>query len=387
MFDLDAKQWDRPLLEISSSPHLQLLLALMKVGDWEHALLVLQWMQVVLGVQAANEPAVSAALLAHLKTLLQPAYEALYPLGALGGNVLDKPPYRAVFSGSSSSSAALPPAPGPALNPVVYEVCQALAQVVLPGLSMSPANYALATAVWEVLELLSFPDRAEVYRRALEASTATPCSDAAGLLAVKAFKRLKGRLALPAQEDSRQAVAAYCVAPVLWQLPLVLAAIAAMRKEVIRQYAHLLSKITHATPLQVADSLMWWAKSSPAMVEDLAEIIKVPSTFTMDALTYQVLFSWGKLGKPKMKQDGANEEAWVQGLATLVGCACRAHPLSSFDLSIIFRYLFDGIKAGDALDMILLRCVLAKMTGIDGDLGTTEAIRVSGGSLQSAPVS
>jgi hypothetical protein len=34
----------------------------------------------------------------------------------------------------------------------------------------------------------------------------------------------------------------------------------------------------------------------------------------------QVLFSWGKLGKPKMKQDGANEEAWVQGLATLVGC-------------------------------------------------------------------
>jgi hypothetical protein len=33
---------------------------------------------------------------------------------------------------------------------------------------------------------------------------------------------------------------------------------------------------------------MWWAKSSPAMVEDLAEIIKVPSTFTMDALTYQV---------------------------------------------------------------------------------------------------
>lgn len=37
-----------------------------------------------------------------------------------------------------------------------------LAEVVLPGLSMSPSNYALATAVWDVLELLSFPDRAEV---------------------------------------------------------------------------------------------------------------------------------------------------------------------------------------------------------------------------------
>jgi len=51
---------------------------------------------------------------------------------------------------------------------------------------------------------------------------------------------------------------------------------------------------------------------------------------------------------------------------TCCTAACRAHPLSSFDLSIIFRYLFDGIKAGDALDMILLRCVMAKMTGIDG---------------------
>jgi len=50
-----------------------------------------------------------------------------------------------------------------------------------------------------------------VYRQALEASAACPCSDAAGLLAVKAFKRLKGRLALAAQEDSRQALALLCV--------------------------------------------------------------------------------------------------------------------------------------------------------------------------------
>lgn len=34
----------------------------------------------------------------------------------------------------------------------------------------------------------------------------------------------------------------------------------------------------------------------------------------------QVLYCWGRLGKLKMKQDGANEEAWVTGLATLVGC-------------------------------------------------------------------
>jgi hypothetical protein len=45
---------------------------------------------------------------------------------------------------------------------VHLQVCKVLAEVVLPGLAMSPSNYALATAVWDVLELLSFPDRAEV---------------------------------------------------------------------------------------------------------------------------------------------------------------------------------------------------------------------------------
>jgi hypothetical protein len=78
----------------------------------------------VLGVQAANESAVSSALLSYLKTLLQPVFNALYPQGALGGNLLDKPPYRALLNGStaSSSSTSLLTARGPALDPRVFEL-------------------------------------------------------------------------------------------------------------------------------------------------------------------------------------------------------------------------------------------------------------------------
>jgi hypothetical protein len=43
--ELDAHSMDRPLLD-GSAGHLQLLAALMKAGDWEHALLMLDWMQV-----------------------------------------------------------------------------------------------------------------------------------------------------------------------------------------------------------------------------------------------------------------------------------------------------------------------------------------------------
>jgi hypothetical protein len=43
--ELDAHSMDRQLLD-GSAGHLQLLLALIKAGDWEHGLLMLDWLQV-----------------------------------------------------------------------------------------------------------------------------------------------------------------------------------------------------------------------------------------------------------------------------------------------------------------------------------------------------
>jgi hypothetical protein len=36
-------------------------------------------------------------------------------------------------------------------------------------------------------------------------------------------------------------------------------------------------------------------------------------------VTLQALYWWGRLGRSKMKEDGANEEDWVSGVADLVG--------------------------------------------------------------------
>lgn len=38
----------------------------------------------------------------------------------------------------------------------------------------------------------------------------------------------------------------------------------------------------------------------------------------------------------------------------------------SFDLGHVMRFIYDGIKYGDALDMLLLRSLLIKMTGVMG---------------------
>jgi hypothetical protein len=81
-----------------------------------------------LGVQAANDIAISTAMLAQLKRLLEPCYKALYPRGPLGGNVLHKPPYNLGpkgftpgFSDDSLSAEDLNPL-GPELEPLGFKL-------------------------------------------------------------------------------------------------------------------------------------------------------------------------------------------------------------------------------------------------------------------------
>eukprot|EP00882_Tetradesmus_deserticola_P024929 GHRQ01027297.1.p1 GENE.GHRQ01027297.1~~GHRQ01027297.1.p1 ORF type:complete len:443 (+),score=191.01 GHRQ01027297.1:63-1331(+) len=404
--ELDARAMDRPLLD-GSAGHLQLLLSLMKAGDWRHAVLMLDWMQAVLGVQAANDIAISTAMLAHLNRLLEPCYKALYPKGPLGGNVMHKPPYNLGpkgfspgFSDDSKNPGISPDAltpRGPELEPLGYkllehagvyvyrdpevlvmllrvlkhellfyggmvppewlqqqqqqqtnadkvlQVCKVLAEVGLPALSVNQANRALAYELWEVLELLPFHDRAEVYRQGLAACSACPPAAAAGQMAVKAFKKVKARLALPDKADKG-------------------------RKDVVRANANLLSKVSHATPLQVADQVLWQAASFPNAVEPLAEVLKLPNPLTMDVLTYTALFWWGRLGRSKMKEDGANEEDWVSGVADLVGIAC-CNSKHNFKLHTLLPYLFDELRGGDTPAVLLLRSIIRKMTGVDGVRG------------------
>jgi hypothetical protein len=85
-------------------------------------------------VQAANDIAISTAMLAHLKRLLEPCYKTLYPKGPLGGNILHTPPYnlgpKGFGPGFSSDSQNPGPGPealkprGPELEPLGYKLLE-----------------------------------------------------------------------------------------------------------------------------------------------------------------------------------------------------------------------------------------------------------------------
>uniref|UniRef100_A0A383V2Y6 Uncharacterized protein n=1 Tax=Tetradesmus obliquus TaxID=3088 RepID=A0A383V2Y6_TETOB len=64
-------------------------------------------------------------------------------------------------------------------------------------------------------------------------------------------------------------------------------------------------------------------------------------------------------------RDGANKEDWVSGVADLVGIACCSSK-HNFKLQTLLPYVFDELRGGDTLAVLLLRSILRKMTGVDG---------------------
>lgn len=75
-------------------------------------------------MQATNDLDTSKYVLSHLKTLLTPVYSALYLKGALGGNVLKRPPY-STAGNPGRTPQALPP-PGPELDFLAYQLLERL---------------------------------------------------------------------------------------------------------------------------------------------------------------------------------------------------------------------------------------------------------------------
>lgn len=87
-------------------------------------LLPLLLLQKCLGVQVSNDLDTSKHVTAHLKALLTPVYSSLYPKGALGGNVLKRPPYSTGGSAGRTTQALQPP--GPQLDALAYQLLEHL---------------------------------------------------------------------------------------------------------------------------------------------------------------------------------------------------------------------------------------------------------------------
>lgn len=71
------------------------------------------------------------------------------------------------------------------------------------------------------------------------------------------------------------------------------------------------------------------------------------------------------------------------GLATFVGQLYRRWPAMSSSLWIVFQYLTNQLVAGNSKDLVILRELIAKMSGLEpfADLSESQVMSLGGGPL------
>lgn len=96
--------------------------------------------------------------------------------------------------------------------------------------------------------------------------------------------------------------------------------------------------------------------------------------FEFICITFQMLTA----DRPRTKHDGSTIAPWIQSLAVFTGTICKKY---SVDLVPLLQYIANQLKAKESLDLLLLKEIVQKMTGIEAaeDITSEQLEAMSGG--------
>ncbi|KAK9815918.1 hypothetical protein WJX72_011962 [[Myrmecia] bisecta] len=393
--DLDARAMEAELLEaaLANNQRLGLAEALLLVGDWDNATRMLGWLA-YLGAQPAAFRGIARALRRLLDEQVAPAYKALFPNGPWGHNLLD-----AKANPLSSSVPALPARVFELLRMVGIQLAgeevlfakiarltffwtrfhlaraeqgseteqadakaelqkweEILSRILLPAMTMVPANPAVVMEVWAILQLFPYTTRFRLYAELRALIRQTPLLQAAAKKAEVETKKVLRRLHAPADKKEK--------------------------KESLSKFGRMLAKAAHANPLAVMQTIVGQVEAYSNMVEPIMDALKYLLPLGYDVLTFAIIDRLASSGRGKLKDDGVSISDWLQSLAVFMGHVCKKYP-EGMEITAICQYLANQLKAGESFDLLVLKELVATMTGstVVNDLSEQQLEAMAGGEI------
>ena len=392
--DAAAEPEDESPASSASLQPLGLLVALLALRDWRSA----EELMGELGeVDAASHAPVCDALCGVLDWLTAPAYAPLSPSAAIFGTAAAT---AAAALPAAASSASLADSESAAAEPTVLSPPESAAEAVraalpvlrrlgvflhkkpqlfarmcrvgmaalaaapkdkrareaveagidcslLPALTVSEANPGLVHELWRLLELLPYTARYRCY----------------GVLASKMDENLSPELAMA------KALTTDATKRMLRRLS----------KDNTKQYGRHLGKISHSNPGTVFETILSQVQGYDNMIVPIVDMLKYASPMSYDVLSYVVLAQLATPSKDRLKQDGLNVSLWMQSLSSFCGNLYKKYP--SIELVGLLQYIANTLKSGQSLQLLLLRDLVTKMSGIEvlEDISHEQLLAQAGG--------
>ena len=153
-----------------------------------------------------------------------------------------------------------------------------------------------------------------------------------------------------------------------------------LTKDTVKQSGRQLGKISHANPGALFDTILVQIQRYDNLIGPVVDTLKYLTSLSYDILLYCVIEALANPEKEQMKTDGTTISDWLQSLANFCGTVCKKY---SIDLGGLLQYVANKLKSGNSLDLLLLKEVVQKMSGIEANVEVTDdqLFALSGGEM------
>lgn len=218
----------------------------------------------------------------------------------------------------------------------------------VPALSWSNHDPAVAQEVWELLKMFPITTRYNIYAEWFKGKTSrTPD-----------MKVALDRNKFEARDVLRR-----------------------ITNESGKKQARALAKVSFASPGIVVETFINQLESYSNMIPGLVESVRYFSLLAYDVLTWCLINALSGTGRNRMQGDGMLTSAWLQALSLFVASLFTRYQLLT--PAPILQYVAFELRNGDSTDLELIDQILADMAGVKSEMNfnETQVLGMTGGEL------
>ncbi|KAL3266220.1 hypothetical protein HHI36_010402 [Cryptolaemus montrouzieri] len=151
-------------------------------------------------------------------------------------------------------------------------------------------------------------------------------------------------------------------------------------KENVKPVGRLIGKLTHCSPGFLFDYVLLQIQVYNNLIHPVVDSLKYLTSLSYDVLGYCLIECLANADKKRVKHDSTSISTWLQSLSSFCGAIYKKYTI---ELSGLLQYVANQLKAQKSLDLLILKEVVQKMAGIESaeDLTIEQLSAMAGGEL------
>nr|XP_002128581.1 THO complex subunit 2-like [Ciona intestinalis] len=225
-----------------------------------------------------------------------------------------------------------------------------ISNVLLPSLSLLLSNSAASEEIWMMIKLLPYQTRYRLY----------------GEWKNEAYEKHPELLLAKAQIIDKTKYI-----------------MRRLTKENVKQTGRQMGKLSHSSPTILFDCILSQIQRYDNLIMPVVDALKYLTNLTYDVLAFCIIEALANPQKERMKHDDTNISNWLQSLASFCGAIFKKYTI---ELSGLLQYVANQLKAGKSLDLLIMKEVVQKMSGIEisEEITTDQLEALAGGEILKA---